>query len=166
MLYTFKLLAGAHEEVFPGSKTEETPQGELRKYKAGAVIVSEINLAERFGREKFLFVGNTNDPNLPNDPGALSKDDHIKLLEDQLRALKSPGNFDNQQSQSLADKETSPNDLNIEPTRLKLAESSYGKLEELTVAELREVANEYRVDLHGSGTKAEIIAKIREELNK
>lgn len=145
----FKLLAGGHEQNDPGTN-------ELHRYKAGEIVVSPTDLAARFGREKFLYIGE-DDGSTPLMGGSLDADSEIAQLEARLAHLKN-GRQDLTPSQSVNEKGLPGS---VEPSRSEALEAGYGKFDTLTVAELKELVEAEEIDLEGAHTKAEIIARLR-----
>jgi len=135
----FKLLAGQHIQKVPNPEYDpndpESPKMIQKTFQAKTaddIVESDVNLAEKYGREKFVQISDRRRNTVTTEPVRSSSNQPFNINEN---------NEDEDENEEF-------NELSTQ-------------LDSMTVAQLREVATEYKVDLTGISRKEDIIKAIR-----
>ncbi len=180
----FKLLSGGYvgREAPKGGDREATPTGRPQQMflKAGSVVESDKDLVALHGGEKFQYVGDRHPGDRAAAPAqrALPKpppDNPISFPQGQVaegfqQAVKGPGNLSEpvlesdleQRGLIPARDQREPEQEQRQPQHAAKAKAAGDELEGMTVAELKSVARQQDIALHGATTKDEIVHTIRQ----
>lgn len=175
----FKLLAGQHIDGKPNPKFDpKNPELEPRKirqtFKAGEVVESEKDLVAKFGREKFQFLGGSvkdaepvvNDSQFPN--GQVSSGHQVSTSGPNgttIAVLDKSRPVDDGLPEGKLKPAARGQNTAADTARAK-QDAIEPEFDAMTVAELREYAEEKEIDLSGAHRKDEIIQAIRDHMSE
>lgn len=172
---SFRLLASIHVEPDWDAKKPDDAGDDWRRpslqYAAGEVVKSPTDLVAKFGPQKFQRVGA---PPKAFQPGQVAKDQLTTTfpegqvasghqgtvgIPEGAESTTTPGfqQVSGQASKQGADVD----DEGEEATQARSFDTDYGPLDQMTKAELQEVATSEEIELRQDMTKAEMLAELR-----
>lgn len=164
----FKLLAGQHIGPDLSQEPDEKGRYPSKTWNAGQVVDSHTDLRDKFGDQKFAEVGQPRQLETPGDATDFNERENPATFPGGQVSTGIPENQGRQTSPTETPDHVPQSEEEMEETVEGDEEPNKGgpALDEMTIKELKDHAEENDIDIVGCRSRAEIIGKINETKSK
>jgi hypothetical protein len=155
----YRLIAGKHYGPDMTKEVDERGRRPSRKYSPGEVIESSVDLVKVHGENKFQYVG-PHKEDVGDQPVAVAPGGQVSSGLQQTK-----GGVTGPMEMTLPSQKPASASVNpaVQSGKPRNVDVTYGRLEDMKVEDLRDIASENKIDLHGAKTKEEMVKKIRSD---